>query len=55
MLALVTQPEEPNRYRRLPEPVQPEDFVETVDVSEHLEVETDHEELARFLRSAGGV
>jgi hypothetical protein len=51
----VTQPEKPNRYRSLPEPVPPEDFVETVDVSERHEVETDSEERARFLRSAGGV
>jgi hypothetical protein len=50
----VTQPEEPSRYRHLPEPVRPEDAVETVDVSERPEIETDAEERARFLRNAGG-
>jgi hypothetical protein len=51
----VTEPEKPNRYRSLPEPVRSEDLVETVDVSERPEMETDAEERARFLRSAGGV
>jgi hypothetical protein len=46
---------EPNRYRSLPEPVQPEDLVETVDVSEHHTIDTEAEERARFLRTAGGV
>jgi hypothetical protein len=51
----VTQPEEPSRYRHLPEPVRPEDAVETVDVSEHHEIETDSDERLRLLRQAGGV
>jgi hypothetical protein len=50
----VTQPEETARYRSLPEPVRPEELVETVDVSERHEVESEADERARFLRSAGG-
>jgi hypothetical protein len=51
----VTQPEQPDRYRSLPEPVRAEDLVETVDVREQHAIETESEERARFLREAGGV
>jgi hypothetical protein len=47
------EPEEPHRYRSLPEPVQPEDLVETVDVSEHHGWESESDERARMLRTAG--
>jgi hypothetical protein len=46
--------DEPSRFRRLPEPPRPEDLVETVDVGEHHEIETEAEERSRFLRTAGG-
>jgi hypothetical protein len=51
----VTTPQQENSYRRLPEPVPPEDQVETVDVSEHHTIETEFEERNRYLRQAGGV
>jgi hypothetical protein len=50
----MTQPEEPSRYRHLPESVRPEDAVETVDVSGPRPVENEDDERARMLRSAGG-
>jgi hypothetical protein len=50
----VTETDEPSRFRHLPEPPRPEDLIETVDASERREIETEAEERARFLRSAGG-
>jgi hypothetical protein len=55
MLRRVTEPLEPDRYSSLPEPVRPEDLVETVDVSERSEIETEAEERVRFVRTAGGL
>jgi hypothetical protein len=42
------------RFRTLPEPVRPEDAVETVDVDSRRLTEDESEERARFLREAGG-
>ncbi|NEM07966.1 hypothetical protein [Geodermatophilus normandii] len=51
----MTAPEEPReRFRTLPEPVRPEDAVETVDAEPARSVETEGDERARFLREAGG-
>ncbi|WP_448624585.1 hypothetical protein [Geodermatophilus sp. URMC 64] len=44
-----------NRFRQLPEPVRPEDMVETVDVSARPERDEETEERERLLRSAGGI
>jgi hypothetical protein len=44
-----------NRFRHLPEPVRSEDLVETVDVSERHEIDTETQERERLLRQAGGV
>ena len=41
------------RFRTLPEPVRPEDLVETTDTSEHP-VRDDGEDRDRLLREAGG-
>ena len=41
------------RFRHLPEPVRPEDAVESVDVAERRPSEETEDE-ARFLREAGG-
>ena len=49
----MTERDEPSCYRHLPEPVRPEEQVETVDVSEHHTLDTEAEERARFLRTAG--
>jgi hypothetical protein len=51
----VTAPEEPSHYRTLPEPVRPEDLVETVDVGEHHEIDSESEERSRLLRNAGAL
>ena len=50
----MSTPAEENRYRRLPEPVHPEDLVETVDVGEHGPGESESEQRDRMLREAGG-
>jgi hypothetical protein len=42
------------RFRHLPEPVLPEDTVETVDVASHPALSDEHEDRARMLREAGG-
>jgi hypothetical protein len=50
----MTTDEVRDRFRHLPEPVRPEDAVESVDVGERrLTEESDERE--RFLRGAGGV
>ena len=43
------------RFQSLPEPVRPEDLVETVDVSSLPTQDEETEERERFLRSAGGM
>jgi hypothetical protein len=42
------------RFRHLPEPVLPEDAVETVDTEAHHPLSDEHEDRARMLREAGG-
>jgi hypothetical protein len=42
------------RFRHLPEPVRPEDLVETVDADPPPLLETPWEDDARWLRAAGG-
>ena len=51
----MTDGESRERFRSLPEPVLPEDTVETVDVAERHPLSDEHEERARMLREAGGV
>jgi hypothetical protein len=51
----MSQQADENRFRRLPEPVRPEDLVETVDVSERHETDTETQERERLLRQAGGL
>jgi hypothetical protein len=51
----MSQPSDENRFRHLPDPVRPEDLVETVDVSEHHESDTETQERERLLRQAGGL
>ena len=43
------------RFRRLPEPVRPEDLVETVDTAQRPVRDEETEGRERFLRSAGGI
>jgi hypothetical protein len=43
-----------DRFRSLPEPVRPEDTVETVDVGEQPPGETESQARDRMLREAGG-
>ena len=43
------------RFRHLPEPIRPEDTVETVDAGSPVPEEDEAEERARMLRLAGGV
>jgi len=50
----MSEPDDRQRFRRLPEPVRPEDAVETVDVDTARPTEDEAEERARFLRDAGG-
>jgi hypothetical protein len=47
-------PRDDERFRHLPEPVRPEDTVETVDVAERPGGETEAQERDRMLREAGG-
>jgi len=49
-----TADEERERFRHLPEPIRPEDMVETLDVAEHP-LQTDGDDRDRLLREAGGV
>ena len=48
----MTSDEGRGRFRRLPDPVRPEDTVESVDVGERRLVD-EREEQDRFLRDAG--
>jgi hypothetical protein len=50
----VTDAEKRNRFSALPEPVRPEDTVESVDVSAVRPLSDEHEDRARMLREAGG-
>ncbi len=50
----MTDRDERERFRALPEPVLPEDTVETVDVRSTPPLSDEHEEWARMLREAGG-
>jgi hypothetical protein len=42
------------RFRTLPEPVLPADWVETVDTGTPAPLDTEQDERARLLREAGG-
>jgi hypothetical protein len=50
----MTERDDRERFRVLPEPVLPEDTVETVDVGAPHPLSDEHEERARMLREAGG-
>jgi hypothetical protein len=50
----MTQPAEESRFQHLPEPVRPEDFVETVDAGQLPVRDEENEERDRLLRQAGG-
>lgn len=50
---VVTDPEDRDRFRRLPEPVPPEDTVETVDTTARPLADPS-EERDRMLREVGG-
>ncbi|PRY42109.1 hypothetical protein LY71_11857 [Geodermatophilus tzadiensis] len=51
----MTAPEDPRaRFRSLPQPVDPEDTVETVDTSATRPAATESDERDRLLRDAGG-
>jgi hypothetical protein len=50
----MTPEEERERFRHLPEPVPPEEMVETLDVAEHQHL-TDGDDRDRLLREAGGL
>ena len=47
-------PRDDQRFRQLPEPVRPEDLVESVDVTDPPPGETESQERDRMLREAGG-
>jgi hypothetical protein len=51
----MTSADDRERFRHLPEPVRPEDSVETVDAGSPHPAEDEAEERARMLRLAGGV
>ncbi len=51
----MTRPPEENRFQHLPEPVRPEDYVETVDTGQVPPRDEETEERERLLRQAGGV
>ena len=53
ILAGVTSEEQRDRFRRLPEPVPPEEMVETIDIAERPLL-TDGDDRDRLLREAGG-
>lgn len=50
----MTDAENRERFRALPEPVLPEGTVETVDVRTVRPLSDEHEDRARMLREAGG-
>jgi hypothetical protein len=50
----MSEPRDENRFRHLPDPVRPEDQVETVDVSSRPVRDEAYEERERMLREAGG-
>lgn len=49
----MTEADNRERFRRLPDAVRLEDAVETVDVSDVRPLSDEHEERARMLRDAG--
>jgi hypothetical protein len=49
----VTDAQDRERFHRLPEPVLPQDTVETVDVGSPHPLPDEHEERARMLRDVG--
>ncbi len=50
----MTERDDRERFRALPEPVLPQDTVETVDVASLPPLSDEHEDRARMLREAGG-
>jgi hypothetical protein len=51
----MTAPDDPRaRFRRLPEPIDPDDTVETVDAASARPAATESDERDRVLREAGG-
>jgi hypothetical protein len=51
----MTAPDDPHaRFRRLPEPIDPDDTVETVDAGAVRPIATESDERDRVLREAGG-
>jgi hypothetical protein len=50
----MTEPEDRERFRRLPEPVRAADAVETVDTASRHPSEESEERVLRMLREAGG-
>ncbi|WP_166509627.1 hypothetical protein [Blastococcus sp. TF02-8] len=50
----MTSAEHAGRFRQLPDPIGPDDAVETVDVADRPPVETEREWHDRMLREAGG-
>ncbi len=48
------EPQGRDRFRALPEPVQPDEWVAEVDTTAPHPAETESDERARFLREAGG-
>src|SRR4051794_41523444 len=52
-LTCMSQPADAKRFRSLPEPVRPDELVETVDVSSLPARDEETEDRERFLRSAG--
>jgi len=51
----MSEPTREKRFRHLPEPVRPEDLVETVDVSSLPTRDQETEQREQFLRSARGI
>jgi hypothetical protein len=51
----MTNPPDEKRFQRLPEPVRPEEFVETVDTAQLPLRDEDGEERDRLLRQAGAL
>ena len=50
----MTRDDERERFRQLPEPIRPEEMVETIDIAERS-LQTDGDDRDRLLREAGGV
>ena len=50
----MTREDDRERFRQLPEPIRPEEMVETIDIAERS-LQTDGDDRDRLLREAGGV